>query len=60
MNTILAKPKSAKKDVFNSFLVENATYDGEYEIPCLKTGESLPRKVITFRNASGVKSSIHG
>ena len=43
MNTILAKPKSAKKDVFNSFLVENATYDGEYEIPCLKTGESVPR-----------------
>ena len=55
MNTILAKPKSATKDVFNSFLVENATYDGEYEIPCLKTGESLPRKVITFSQCVGSK-----
>ena len=48
MNIISARPETARKDVFNSFLVENATYDGEYEIPCVKTSDDLPEKVITF------------
>ena len=51
MDTLFAIPKMAPKDVFNSFLVTNATYDGEEEIPVIKTSNSIPEKVISFSNA---------
>ena len=51
MNTLLTLPKLAEKDVFNSFLVRNATYDGEDEIPCITTSDLIPEKVITFSKA---------
>jgi len=38
-------------DVFNSFLVENADYDGYIELPVVKTSALLPDKVITFSKA---------
>ena len=37
MHSILTTPKMAEKDVFNSFLVRNATYDGKEEIPRITT-----------------------
>ena len=55
MNTVLAMPKLAEKDVFNSFLVRNATYDGEDEIPCITTSNLLPEKVIAFSKAISSK-----
>ena len=38
-------------DVFRSFLVENADYDGYYELPVVRTSDQLPDKVITFSKA---------
>lgn len=40
----------SKKDVFNSFLVQNATYSGFYEIPSLKKSTHIPQKFIPFSN----------
>ena len=48
MSTVLSTPKKGAKDPFRSFLVRNATYAGEYEIPGLHTSNLLPEKVITF------------
>lgn len=39
------------KDVFHAFLVENANYEGTEEIPCIKTSNLLPQKVVTFSKA---------
>ncbi|MCR5662527.1 MAG: DUF4417 domain-containing protein [bacterium] len=39
------------KDVFHSFMLKTATYDGELEIPCLKPEHSLPSKLISFSEA---------
>ena len=38
-------------DVFHSFLVENADYEGRYKMPKIKTSDRLPKKVITFSKA---------
>ena len=38
-------------DVFRSFLVRNATYDGKLEFPMLHTSHLIPKKVITFSEA---------
>ncbi len=38
-------------DVFHSFLVENADYDGYFELPQIKTSNQLPDRVITFSKA---------
>lgn len=40
-----------KKDVFHAFLVENAIYAGEEEIPCIRTSKLIPEKVISFSKA---------
>ena len=38
-------------DVFHSFLVENADYDGCFELPKIKTSDLIPKKVVTFSKA---------
>lgn len=38
-------------DVFRAFLVENADYDGYYELPIIRTSDRVPEKVITFSKA---------
>ena len=38
-------------DVFHSFLVENADYEGTIELPKISTSNYLPKKVITFSKA---------
>ena len=38
-------------DVFHSFLVENADYEGKIELPKISTSNYLPKKVITFSKA---------
>ena len=38
-------------DVFHAFLVEDADYDGHFELPVIKTSGFLPNKVITFSKA---------
>lgn len=44
-----APPKC--RDVFRAFLVENAEFDGLYEIPVIRTSNLLPEKLITFSKA---------
>lgn len=38
-------------NVFHSFLVEKADYDGYFELPKIKTSSQLPDRVITFSKA---------
>ena len=47
-SAILSAPQKRKTDVFRSFLVKNATYDGEYEIPKIHTSNLIPEQVIYF------------
>ena len=44
-----------KNDVFHSFLVENAEYEGFFELPKLKTSRQLPKKVVPFSKAISSK-----
>ena len=39
------------KDVFRSFLVSNAIYDGEIEIPIIKPTDQVPNRLISFSKA---------
>lgn len=48
--------KYTRYDVFRSYLVENATYVGEDEIPIIKSSSKIiPNKVITFSKAMSTK-----
>ncbi len=38
-------------DVFHAFLVENAEYDGRIELPCIKTSDKIPSRLIPFSKA---------
>ena len=49
--------RSGCKDVFRAFMVRNATYEGELEIPCIAPETGLPEKLISFSKAvSGTDS----
>lgn len=50
MSSINSQRKGCK-DVFNAFLVKNATYEGELEIPCIKPIKEIPNKMISFSKA---------
>lgn len=39
------------RDVFHAFLVKNARYDGELEIPCIKPESKIPIRLISFSKA---------
>ncbi len=43
--------RSGCKDVFHAFLVKNAEYDGELEIPKIRTSCDIPNRVILFSKA---------
>lgn len=43
--------RSGCKDVFRAFMVQNATYEGELEIPCISQEATLPTKLISFSKA---------
>lgn len=43
------------KDVFRAFLVKNARYEGELEIPCIEAEDQLPTRLIPFSKAIGGK-----
>lgn len=38
-------------DVFHSFLVEHANYDGKIELPCIITSNKIPNRLISFSKA---------
>lgn len=39
------------KDVFNAFLVKNATYEGIFEFPCIEPTYEAPNRLISFSKA---------
>ena len=43
--------RSGCKDVFHAFMVRNATYEGELEIPCISPETATPTKLISFSKA---------
>lgn len=43
--------RKENKDVFHAYLTKNAIYAGDEEIPCVKTSNLLPEKVISFSKA---------
>lgn len=43
------------KDVFRAFLVKNACYAGDLEIPCIEAEKQLPARLIPFSKAIGGK-----
>jgi len=43
--------RSGCKDVFHAFMVQNATYEGELEIPCIASETTLPARLISFSKA---------
>ena len=45
--------RSGCKDVFRAFLVKDATYAGELEIPCIAAEEKLPMRLVPFSKAVG-------
>lgn len=47
------------KDVFHSFLLKSAKYDGEYDFPVIKEEHTIPRKVIPFSKAMQEKKNFH-
>ena len=51
MSIICNASQKMRKDVFHAFLVKNAHYAGCEEIPCIKTSNLLPEKVISFSKA---------
>ena len=51
MSTILNVPQKGETDVFRSFLVKNAMYEGVEEIPKIRTSNYIPEKVISFSKA---------
>lgn len=51
-NTVkIQSNRAGCKDVFKAFLVENAKYEGELEIPIIKGIKDVPNKVISFVEA---------
>lgn len=42
-------------DVFHAFLVEKADYNGDIELPVIKTSDLIPEKVVTFSKAMSKK-----
>lgn len=42
------RTRAGCKDVFHAFLVKNATYSGEQEIPCLKKENAVPERLTLF------------
>ena len=56
------KDKPSCKDVFNAFMVENANYAGNLEIPILDTCNEIPKDLVCFskiNQSTDYKSWIH-
>ena len=43
------------RDVFRAFLVKNAHYEGDLEIPCINAEQTLPSGLVSFSKAIGKK-----
>ncbi len=43
------------KDVFHAYMVRHAKFDGELEIPCVKTTDIVPTRLVPFSHAKSEK-----
>lgn len=55
--SLINSTRSGCRDVFCAFLVKDATYDGDLEIPRIMPESSIPNKLILFSKA--LKSDDH-
>ena len=55
--SLINSTRSGCRDVFRAFLVKDATYDGDLEIPRIMPESSIPNKLILFSKA--LKSDDH-
>lgn len=55
MKKINAPYGTGCKDVFNAFMVKHATFDGAEEIPCVKTTDLIPNRLVPFSKAISEK-----
>lgn len=66
MNSIKRQYKKLKcekfknNDVFKSFLVENASYDGDLEMPILNGSSEIPYDLVLFSKAKNLMEIING
>lgn len=44
------------KDMFHAYMVRNAKFDGDLEIPCVKTTNILPNRLVPFSHAISEKN----
>ena len=54
------KARKGCKDVFNAFLVSDASYDGLFEIPSLSPTYDIPNQLIAFPGRVLLKILING
>lgn len=40
-----------RRDVFHAFMVEGARFEGEFDMPCIESTESVPRGLVPFSEA---------
>ena len=50
---VIEDTRKGCKDVWNAFMVEDAVYESDSEIPCVALETTLPEKLISFSNAIG-------
>lgn len=53
--SVINGTRKVSRDVFNSFLVKNANYDGMQEIPVIMPTDKLPGRIIPFSKAMKTK-----
>lgn len=51
MSILFKESKKGCRDCYHAYLVKTAIYAGDDEMPCIKTCESLPEKIIAFSKA---------
>ena len=58
--SLINSTRSGCRDVFRAFLVKDATYDGDLEIPRIMPESSIPNKLILFSKALKAMIMIAG
>ena len=53
--TVVNRTRSGCRDVFHAFLVENAKFSGELELPTIKAENLIPNRLIPFSKAMNSK-----
>ena len=49
--TSYTKRPMHKRDVFHAFMVQGARFEGEFDMPCIKGTQTVPKGLVTFSEA---------